>query len=184
MNTLPLTIMALVIAVWSSSPPVVKAWNIPGHMLSGAIAYQILQRESPATILKIRSILENNPWYETRWKTQLEKQSDIDRDEMLFMLATRWADDIRTKDSSLSFYETRNQMQSASLVPFGRGLAIVRVGPIWRVCLTSQVNATCLIGKTMMVAEMSFRKLNALNLADKVARGVKYDNRQEIMDAA
>jgi hypothetical protein len=22
------------------------AWNIPGHMLSGAIAYQILQRES------------------------------------------------------------------------------------------------------------------------------------------
>src|SRR5262249_53851555 len=23
------------------------AWNIPGHMLSGAMAYQILQRESP-----------------------------------------------------------------------------------------------------------------------------------------
>ena len=49
------------------------AWNIPGHMLSGAIAYQILQRENPSTIPTVRSILEKNPWYETRWKSQLEK---------------------------------------------------------------------------------------------------------------
>jgi putative transposase len=40
----------------------------------------------------------------------------------------------------------------------------------------SQVNATCLIWKTMMVAEMSFRKLNAPHLVDSVARGAKYDN--------
>ena len=25
-----------------------SAWNIPGHMLSGTIAYQILQRENPS----------------------------------------------------------------------------------------------------------------------------------------
>jgi hypothetical protein len=37
------------------------AWNIPSHMLSGAIAYQTLQRESPATIPIGRSILEKNP---------------------------------------------------------------------------------------------------------------------------
>jgi len=49
------------------------AWNIPGHMLSGGIAYQILQRENPSTIPTVRSILEKNPWYETRWKSQLEK---------------------------------------------------------------------------------------------------------------
>jgi hypothetical protein len=78
------------------------AWNIPGHMLSGAIAYQILQRENPAAIPVVRSILEQNPWYESRWKAQLEKVPDTERDEMLVMLAARWADDIRTLDKNQS----------------------------------------------------------------------------------
>jgi hypothetical protein len=41
--------MNLAIALFVSIltlPLDVLAWNIPGHMLSGAIAYQILQRES------------------------------------------------------------------------------------------------------------------------------------------
>src|ERR1051325_1328429 len=67
-------------------------------MLSGAIAYQILQQESPTTIPSVRSVLEKNPWYESRWESQLEKLSETERDEMLFMLAPRWADDIRTLD--------------------------------------------------------------------------------------
>jgi hypothetical protein len=71
-------------------------------MLSGAIANQILQRESPATISIVRSILEKNPWYETRWKAQLEKLPENERDEMLFILVARWADDIRTCDPSES----------------------------------------------------------------------------------
>src|ERR1041384_2946903 len=75
-----------------------SAWNIPGHMLSGAMAYQILQRENPSTIPTVRSILEKNPWYESRWKVQLDKLPEAERDEMLFMLAPRWADDIRTLD--------------------------------------------------------------------------------------
>ena len=78
------------------------AWNIPGHMLSGAIAYQILQRENPSTIIIVRSVLEKNRWYETRWKAQLEKLPEPERDEMLFMLAARWADDIRTQDKAES----------------------------------------------------------------------------------
>jgi putative transposase len=48
----------------------------------------------------------------------------------------------------------------------------------------SQINATCLIWKTMMVAEMSFRKLNAPLLVDKVARGAKYENGEQVRDAA
>ena len=78
------------------------SWNIPGHMLSGAIAYQILQRESPTIIPTVRSILEKNPWYEARWKAQLDKLPETERDEMLFMLAARWADDIRTGDPAES----------------------------------------------------------------------------------
>src|SRR6266498_2380728 len=48
----------------------------------------------------------------------------------------------------------------------------------------SQINATCLIWKTLMVAEMSFRKLNVPNLMEKVAEGKKYDNGKEIRVAA
>ena len=48
----------------------------------------------------------------------------------------------------------------------------------------SQINATCLIWKTMLVAEMSFRKLNAPDLVGKVAEGRKYDNGKEIRVAA
>jgi hypothetical protein len=36
----------------------------------------------------------------------------------------------------------------------------------------------------MMIAEMRFRKLDAPQLVDKVARGTKYDNGEEIKDAA
>ena len=48
----------------------------------------------------------------------------------------------------------------------------------------SQINATCLIWKTLMVAELSFRKLNAPHLVEKVAEGKKYDNGKEIRVAA
>ena len=45
-------------------------------------------------------MLEKNPWYQTRWKAQLNKLPEDERDEMLFMLAARWADDIRTRDKA------------------------------------------------------------------------------------
>lgn len=48
----------------------------------------------------------------------------------------------------------------------------------------SVVNASCLIWKTVMIAEKSFRKLNAPQLVEKIARGTKYDNGKEVKDAA
>jgi len=50
----------------------------------------------------VRSGLEKNSWYETRWKSQLEKLPESERDEMLFILAACWADDIRTRDEAES----------------------------------------------------------------------------------
>lgn len=73
------------------------AWNAPAQMLNGSLTYQILRRDSEQTIEAVKAILQKHPWYETRWKLQLEKDF-INADEMLFMLAPRWADDIRTKD--------------------------------------------------------------------------------------
>src|SRR5690349_23697914 len=96
----PVSLAGLVVVFLAASNSL--AWNIPGHMLNGAIAYQILQRENPAAIPVVRSILEKNPWYESRWKAQLEKLPEGERDEMLFMLAARWADDIRTRDKAES----------------------------------------------------------------------------------
>jgi hypothetical protein len=32
-------------------------------MLSGIIAYQVLQQENPATIEKVKAVLEKHPWY-------------------------------------------------------------------------------------------------------------------------
>ena len=46
----------------------------------------------------------------------------------------------------------------------------------------SQTNATCLIWKTMMVAEMSFRKLNAPELVQRVAGGTKYNNGEQVKE--
>ena len=97
MNQLRLA-AAFTLAALIALPLPVRAWNIPGHMLSGSIAYQILRRESPSTITTIRARLEKHPWYESHWKGQLEKIPEGERDEMLFMLAPRWADDIRTGD--------------------------------------------------------------------------------------
>jgi len=63
-----------------TSPLYALAWNIPGHMLSGAIAYQILNQENSSAIPTVRSVLEKHPWYDSRWRAQLEKLPDTERD--------------------------------------------------------------------------------------------------------
>jgi S1/P1 Nuclease len=87
-----------IVTLWAILPPQCEAWNHPGHMLSGVITYQILQRESPATIQTMRSILQMHPWYESLWREELGKLPQAERDETLFKLAARWADDIRRRD--------------------------------------------------------------------------------------
>jgi hypothetical protein len=77
-------------------PPL--AWNIPGHMLSGIIAYQVLQRENPATIEKVKAMLEKHPWYANQWQARVQDVLVTDRDMVLFMQAARWADEVRTTD--------------------------------------------------------------------------------------
>jgi len=71
------------------------AWNRAGHMVTGAIAYDELQKTSPATIARVIAILRQHPQYESRWKPQMDGMSEPDRERYLFMLAARWPDDIR-----------------------------------------------------------------------------------------
>src|SRR4030095_6683087 len=69
-------------------------------MLSGIIAYQVLQQENPPTIEKVKAVLEKHPWYANQWQSRLQDVPVADRDMVLFMQAARWADDIRTQDKS------------------------------------------------------------------------------------
>jgi hypothetical protein len=97
----------LQLKVWASAfamviilPSYALAWNTSIHMVHGAMTYQILRQENPSTIEAVRLILEKHPWHEKRWRGQLEKLPEAERNEMVFMLAARWAHDIRTKDRS------------------------------------------------------------------------------------
>src|SRR6185295_6812220 len=83
---------------FGSLPSTASAWNIPGHMVTASVAYQILREEKPTAIGAVRAILEQHPWYAERWREHLEKIPEAERDEFLFMLAARWPDDIRTRD--------------------------------------------------------------------------------------
>src|SRR5215510_7461887 len=90
-------IIVLSIVIWLVPIPA-SAWNIPGHMLSGIIAYQILQQESPQTIDKVKAVLEKHPLYANQWQARLHDVPVADHGLVLFMQVARWADDIRTND--------------------------------------------------------------------------------------
>jgi hypothetical protein len=64
-------------------------------MLSGIIAYQVLQQESPQTIDKVKAVLEKHPWYANQWQARLQDVPVADHALVLFMQAARWSDDGR-----------------------------------------------------------------------------------------
>jgi S1/P1 Nuclease len=76
------------------------AWNIPGHMLSGIIAHQVLQHENPQIIDRVKAVLEKHPWYANQWQARLQDVPFADHGLVLFMQAARWADDIRSRDKA------------------------------------------------------------------------------------
>jgi len=78
-------IVFVVLLTLVALPLPASAWNIPGHMLSGAIAYQVLQQESPATIDKVKAVLEKHPWYANQWQGRLQDVSAADHGLVLFM---------------------------------------------------------------------------------------------------
>jgi S1/P1 Nuclease len=89
-------VLACVVIITVTALPIpASAWNIPGHMLSGAIAYQVLQQENPHSIDKVRAVLEKHPWFANQWQARLQDVPVADHGLVLFMQAARWPDDIR-----------------------------------------------------------------------------------------
>jgi S1/P1 Nuclease len=91
-------IASLVLLTLALLPLPALAWNIPGHMLSGIIAYQVLQQENPQTIDKVKALLEKHPWYANQWQARLQDVPIADHGLVLFIQAARWPDDIRRTD--------------------------------------------------------------------------------------
>src|SRR5262245_54127350 len=92
-------LLACVVIITVTALPIPAfAWNIPGHMVSGIIAYQVLQQESPQSIEKMKAVLEKHPWYANQWQARMQDVAVTDRDMVLFMQAARWADDVRSND--------------------------------------------------------------------------------------
>ena len=93
-------IASLVLLALAALPLPASAWNIPGHMLSGIIAYQVLREENPQTIEKVKAVFEKHPWYANQWQARLRDVAVADHGLVLFMQAARWPDDIRTQDKA------------------------------------------------------------------------------------
>jgi hypothetical protein len=82
-------IASLVLLMLAVLPLPASAWNIPGHMLSAAIAYQVLQQENPPTVEKVKAVPEKHPWYANQWKARLQDVPAADHSLVLFMQAAR-----------------------------------------------------------------------------------------------
>src|SRR5262249_52008016 len=66
------SLIALALLTLAVLPLPASAWNIPGHILSGIIAYQVLQQENPQAIDKVKAVLEKHPWYANQWQARLQ----------------------------------------------------------------------------------------------------------------
>jgi hypothetical protein len=74
------------------------AWNKPGHMLTGAIAYRELKATNPKALSNVVHILKQHPSYQQKWLPRIESMEAVgekNHDLYLFMYAARWPDDAR-----------------------------------------------------------------------------------------
>ena len=71
-----------------SLPGTAAAWNNAGHMMIAAVAYE---RLTPAAHARVTRLLQLNPDY-NRWT---ERASGANRDEVAFVMAATWPDEIK-----------------------------------------------------------------------------------------
>jgi hypothetical protein len=69
------------------------AWSNQGHMASGAIVHDLLARDDPAAVGAIRRLMAAHP-DRARFDAALGDLTGAARDQRLFELIARWADDV------------------------------------------------------------------------------------------
>ena len=82
----------LAAALWTASPA--RAWLPDGHMATGALAYDALERRDPQAVAAIVRLMQSHP-ERARFDAQLGDLTGAARDRRLFELMARWPDDAR-----------------------------------------------------------------------------------------
>ena len=70
------------------------AWNRGGHLVTGALAYEELEKSSPKALAELIAILPSHPAF-SKWQSDLGDSPTVDRTKALLMLAAAFADDAR-----------------------------------------------------------------------------------------
>jgi len=91
MTSLRLAGCAAILSVAASA----SAWTMAGHMVTAAIAYDTLKQDDPQALARIVALLKQHPQFDALWAKRLEQVDPDDREQAMFMMAARWADDIR-----------------------------------------------------------------------------------------
>ena len=73
---------------------VCNAWNRGGHLVTGALAYEELEKSSPKALAELIAILPSHPAF-SKWQSDLGDSPTVDRTKALLMLAAAFADDAR-----------------------------------------------------------------------------------------
>ncbi len=94
-----LSIVLTLIVSFLLLPSPAYAWNKAGHMVTGAIAYSELQKNDPQALASVINSLKHSSDLNNRWLSQVNQNADstLNPEQILFMQAARWPDDIRAR---------------------------------------------------------------------------------------
>lgn len=97
-----------------------QAWNLGGHMTTGAIAYNRLMETDPAAVDQILEILKSHPDYD-EWEHIIHDIPEPYQDRVIFMMAARWPDDVRGEDEDRGTWHYINHPYSPDGIPTPNG---------------------------------------------------------------
>jgi len=96
-------------------------------MVVAGIAYRDLKRSDPDKVDRVVALLKRHPQFNSLWKSQLEAVAQEDRDQLLFMLAARWPDDIRGRNSP--FDHPKHHFIDQPFIPPGEPASVTGTSP-------------------------------------------------------
>lgn len=87
-------LFALLLAALATTATSAQAWTRPGHMVTAAVAFDILAARDPAILRDILSLLEAHP-DKGPFEVAAGRATGEARDRRLFLEMARWPDDVR-----------------------------------------------------------------------------------------
>lgn len=86
--------MSTAIVLGALTPAPARAWDAPGHLATGDIAYDVLSVRQPKTVAAIVAIMRDHPDH-ALFEQRLAGLSGKARERRLFALMAVWPDDVR-----------------------------------------------------------------------------------------